>query len=334
MLYKISSTVFIFLLFFFSACSFLGTGAENESPTLTFSLPSSRALSSDATDEQYSLYIKLSGDSEQSGTVYIKSGATVTFDSLSIGDEITATAYVYYTSDEQKKYMYTGKTDVITIHEGENAVSLSLEYPWNYTLTLEANGGYFGDDKNNTSIPKQLEVDDDGKYYLPTADDINLERDGYDFASWAFSADGGKALDNGAEYVPVSDVTLYALWTKAAEEDNTNTSEATYTYTVILDANGGTYSDGNTTKTVGFNNLSLTNYTEYKTLFEAISEAGYDEDSAEYVPTLNGYTLRGYSANKNATDDSDLISKSTYAQYITTLLSAHTITLYAVWKNN
>lgn len=62
-------------------------------------------------------------------------------------------------------------------------------------------------------------------------------RDGYDFLGWATSSTATTAeYPAGAKFTPTANSTLYAVW-----------EAATVTYTITLNANGGTFSDGNVT---------------------------------------------------------------------------------------
>ena len=99
-----------------------------------------------------------------------------------------------------------------------------------YTVTFNANGGKFADGKDT-----KTETVEFGQKATKPEYPI---KDGWDLAGWYTSADGGKTLaDTAYDFSPVeSDITLYAAW-KVAE------------YTVTFDANGGTFADGNGTKT-------------------------------------------------------------------------------------
>ena len=105
---------------------------------------------------------------------------------------------------------------------------------WNgeeYTVTFKANGGTFDDGKDTRTVTV-------GSGWLVAPE--YPTKDGWVVAGWYTSADGGKTLaDTAYDFsTPVDrDITLYAAW-KLAE------------YTVTFDANGGTFADGNGTKTV------------------------------------------------------------------------------------
>ena len=100
-----------------------------------------------------------------------------------------------------------------------------------YTVTFKANGGTFADGKDTRT--KTVESGWSVGPEYPT-------KDGWVLAGWYTSADGGKTLaDTAYDFdTPVErDITLYAAWNGEV-------------YTVTFDAMGGTFADGNGTKTV------------------------------------------------------------------------------------
>ncbi len=96
-----------------------------------------------------------------------------------------------------------------------------------YTVSYDANGGT-GSIANAT---KTHDVD------LTLSDGTGFSRTGNTFSGWNTSADGsGTSYDASGTYTVNADVTLYAIWT-------------TSTYIVSYDANGGTGTIANATKT-------------------------------------------------------------------------------------
>ena len=119
---------------------------------------------------------------------------------------------------------------VITNSYGETAqtddVVLTVTNENFVNVTLDANGGYFGDDHVLTrTIPYEK-----GYFLLNNPDVFEVPfRDGYEFRGWLDAS--GKAVNN----VDIEeDVTYYADWVKLK--------------TVTFDANGGQFDNGETTK--------------------------------------------------------------------------------------
>ena len=102
--------------------------------------------------------------------------------------------------------------------------------PTTYTVKYDANGG--------TGAPSNQTKKQGESLTISTA---KPTKTGYTFTSWNTKKDGtGTKYDIGASYTTDSDVTLYAQY-----------KENTITYTVKYDANGGTGSPSNQTKTKG-----------------------------------------------------------------------------------
>lgn len=110
---------------------------------------------------------------------------------------------------DQKYYGFT--TLYASWKKNENPASAE------YNITLIANGGSVN--------PASVSTKDGILNALPTP-----TRDGYTFAGWFTTADGGDQVNIGAKIQ--SDMVLYAHWTQ-------NKSEETTEYTVSLNANGG-----------------------------------------------------------------------------------------------
>ena len=113
---------------------------------------------------------------------------------------------------------------ILYAHWTENAPA-----PDTYTITLDANGGTIDGQPTKT-----INVDKDDSYGSKLIDPV---REGFDFDGWYTEAEGGTKVESGD--TPTGDTTLYAHWTKDAPAPDT--------YTITLDANGGTI-DGAETK--------------------------------------------------------------------------------------
>ena len=167
--------------------------------------------------------------------------------------------------------------------------------PTTYTVKYDANGG--------TGAPSNQTKKQGESLTISTA---KPTKTGYTFTSWNTKKDGtGTKYDIGASYTTDSDVTLYAQY-----------KENTITYTVKYDANGGTGSPSNQTKTKGKELVLSTT-----------------------VPTKEGYKFVNWNTKKDATGTSyNAGSKYTteasvtlYAQYEKELNeeeTKYTITFY------
>ena len=114
-------------------------------------------------------------------------------------------------------------------------------------------------------------------------------QEGYAFTGWNTTKDGtGTTYQPGESYTKDEEVTLYAQWRR-------------YVHTVKFDANGGTLTDEQATKTYGMEfNLSA------------------------YKPTRNGYTFLGWNTAQDG-------SGTTYTDQYNYDQDGGTVTLYAQW---
>ncbi|MBB5225462.1 hypothetical protein DYE50_03625 [Treponema ruminis] len=84
-----------------------------------------------------------------------------------------------------------------------------------YTLSLDANGGEGSISYNNIETNKEFK--------LEKAKGLGVSREGYTFAGWARSATAISAnYDDGDSVIVNSDITLYAVWVKNTEAENTD----------------------------------------------------------------------------------------------------------------
>lgn len=148
-----------------------------------------------------------------------------------------------------------------------------------YTISYNANGGSGAPGSQTKYYGKTLKL----STTKPT-------RTGYTFKGWSKSSAGSVAFASGASYTTNASDTLYAVW-----EANT--------YTVNLDANGGSGGTASVTKAYG----------------QAVA-------LPESVPTKQNYNFKGWAPTANATS-ATWSAGGSYAENI-----ASDVTLYAVWE--
>ena len=148
-----------------------------------------------------------------------------------------------------------------------------------YTIAYNANGGSGAPGSQTKYYGKTLKL----STTKPT-------RTGYTFKGWSKSSTGSVAFASGASYTTNASDTLYAVW-----EANT--------YTVKLDANGGSGGTGSVTKTYG----------------QAVTLPAS-------VPTRQNYNFKGWAPAANATS-ATWSAGGSYNENITS-----DVTLYAVWE--
>ncbi|MBB5217819.1 hypothetical protein HNP77_000163 [Treponema rectale] len=122
----------LFILSFFSAgCSL----KEEKTASVVFKLDSklvSKINSSARTlspEEMAGMFfdISLKGDYEESQTIPVMEGAQARFMQVPVDSEIYAEAEAYRIVDEEKKILYSGKTDSFIVKPGENQIPLKLK---------------------------------------------------------------------------------------------------------------------------------------------------------------------------------------------------------------
>ena len=126
-----------------AGCSVLG--AKDDTASVTFcidgamaqkiaeetgeSLPETDSFSSRAVPVSEGLYVDISlkGGFEASQTIPIFDGATAVFAGIPVGTELYAETSVYKPNKNKRIAFYTGTSEKITIHEGENQLDITLE---------------------------------------------------------------------------------------------------------------------------------------------------------------------------------------------------------------
>ncbi|MBR6513755.1 MAG: InlB B-repeat-containing protein [Clostridia bacterium] len=182
---------------------------------------------------------------------------------LAYGSEVEVTEVA---NEIWGKIAYNGKTGWI-----------SLDYcTMGYTVKYNTNGGSNAPQTQIKSIYADLVITSS-----------KPARTGYTFTGWSTSADGEVVYKAGDRYTENKSIVLYAQW-------------KVNTYTVTLDANGGTPATATLTKEHG----------------KALSLEGS-------VPVLDGYKLVGWSSTKNGEPE-----------YTSVYDGNKDITLYAVWERD
>lgn len=171
--------------------------------------------------------------------------------------------YIYNVGDE-----FAEETDK-TLY----AIWDSLEYE----VIFDANGGTVSTTRKAV------------KYNETYGDLPSPTRDGYDFTGWYTLASGGEKIITTTKYTIIGNKTLYAHWELKK-------------YTITYNANGGSGTPGNQTKTHG------------QTIALSTTK-----------PTRKYYTFLGWSTNDKATS-------ATYGSGASYVANGN-VTLYAVWKS-
>lgn len=160
--------------------------------------------------------------------------------------------------------------------------------PISYTISYNANGGSGAPGSQTKTHGTDLKLSST----KPT-------RSGYTFVNWNTKSDGsGTNYASGATYNTNANITLYAIW-----KTNSSGGDTTTKYTVSYNANGGSGTPSNQTKTQG-TNLVL----------------------SSTKPTRSGYTFVNWNTKGDGTGKS-------YAPGATYSTDAN-LTLYAIWKTN
>lgn len=202
------------------SCSFFGADSSDEisaAPTsrssdasVVFSIDAATAneIAKSAGADGKTLYmdISLEGSSPRSATVAINDGSVVSFEKLQVKTMVRAVATAYVKSDgaRPKKELYSGQSDWLVVNRGRNPITLTLN-PIFY-ITFFENGGTWTNGYPTNDHYKKGDV-----LELPTSNDIT--RDGWLFAGWCTSDDGGTTLRPFTFTKDTSgDLELYAKW--------------------------------------------------------------------------------------------------------------------------
>ena len=202
---------------------------------------------------------------------------------LPSGSDVTREGYTFIGWAENKNATEADYTDSYKPTSDITLYAVWKEVPaGSYALTLNANGGTFTDGAKTKTVTVTA-----GEHYTLSTDEPTLV--GHRLLGWAATSSAMEAAYTDT-YTPKDNTTLYAVWEQII-------------ITVTLDANGGTFTDGEKTKTV------TVTVGEHYTL-------PTDE------PTREGYKLLGWAATSSATE----------ATYTTSYTPTADTTLYAVWE--
>ena len=192
------------------------------------------------------------------------------------------------TTAAKQTYDYTGGATTIYLgsaNSGINFYAINVTYsgtpePSSFTLTYDENGG-------------SGEMDEQTGTNFTIASNGFTAPSGYTFKEWNTNAKGsGTTYVAGQQVTLTEDLTLYAVW-------------QALTYTVTLDAAGGTGGSANVTATF---DEAMPNIT---------------------VPTRNNYTFRGYFSEQNGAGTQYYDANGSSTNSWTTASDA---TLYAAWE--
>ncbi len=253
-------------------------------------------------------------------------------DSLNDGDIVKAhlgsssTYFDFIDGDTTSKELsFTGNTsNTVLISDGSLNEYIKVVFNPEYTLK-------FCDDDKKTVLAEMPEAVG-GTYTLPE----NPTKAGYKFAGWYVGND--IQLYDGMEVARAHGTEAYAKWTPI-------------TYTVKIDANGGTaatkaptgWSISDYEKSVQKTDVAyITNY-RISNITVVGGEEDLGTDSASALVSRDGYDLLGFSTDKNATvpdenlsfldEDGNLTNKKkTINLDKLTTEDGATVTLYAVWR--
>ncbi len=190
--------------------------------------------------------------------------------------------------------------------EGDTEVTDEQFYDELFTVTFDANGGFFGENES-------------GVYKFIPGDIISQVpeepvREGYSFSGWFSDADA--ALEADPVGMPVtSDLVFYAGW---AEDEETETEAELLAdpdvTTLTLDFNGGTWR----------------NYNEYPSKdYEIYVLEEWDDGLYSYTPERDGFIFTGWYADEDCTE---LLSELYYSEFLREIPEPGTI--YAGWTDD
>ncbi len=288
----------IIALAFFS-CSLVNSDGDSGELTVALSQEQISALSQRSADTDGDMFLEvyLKGDITQSKTASFSStsqSASITFSELKPYAKITVEAYAGINGNDGKTYKYSGKSDDIEIQSGENTANLTAKDISRYNITVDANGGTISDSTQTEKSVITTHYASDDYFYC--------YREGYTLKGYALSATGAVVYSSTEDVIPCEDITLYAVWEKEKE------------YTIILDANGGTFTDTPTETTT--KTFTLTDLDDLESIYGQIEDVQIEKDD---------YQFQGFALS----DAGDVISD--YSPIAQVFETSDTCTLYAQW---
>lgn len=174
-----------------------------------------REISESAGTDGQTLYMDVTLEGlapSRSATYTINNGSVVSFEKIPANSVVraVATAYVKTGAAKQKKDLYSGKSNWTVVNSGRNPLTLPLDRI--FYVTFFANGGTW-----TTAEPQDVHYQKGETVKLPTSADI--AREGWLFAGWCTSDDGGTTLKPFTFTNETSgDLELYAKWMECAVE--------------------------------------------------------------------------------------------------------------------
>ena len=355
---KVKSLFVLLAVIFSVSCSLLDGGKE-ASVTFTIDKATASKIAGAASSrstaraltagEMEGLFfeIELKGGYAAKETLPVTEGASVTFTDIPAETKVYAEATAYKIENDEKQILYTGRSEEITIQEGENSLSLVMRKyepvepedpaepeptepkptepedpvepteptePTEYTITFVLDGGQWKEGytapASCTEGEKLAEPEEPSKASSETAS--------YVFEGWYTSADGGETLSETPydfDSPVTTELTLYAKWKEVpfepvepAEPEPTEPEPTEYTITFVLD--GGQWNEGYT---------APASCTEGEKLAEPGEPSKASSETSSYV--FEGWYT--------SADEGETLSETPYDfdSPVTTEL-----TLYAKWK--
>ena len=197
-----------------------------------------------------------------------------------------------------------------TAVQGEETVT-------SYTITLDANGGYFEREWDDT-LGETVEQAEVVEKRIPVggtvaAFPVCADQDGQTmlFAGWSLERDGELVTTGDEEYAPVDNCTLYAVWQKDETTSSVDVDDASQGYT---DSQYVENADENSEQTDSGHESAESGIAE-----DAESEAGEDgaiEESESEIPDQNVDTgnKEGFENNTVGADDNSFSEESKNAE--------------------
>ena len=230
---------------------------------------------------------------------YIAKGCKVTYE---VGYSCFKTDYVLIGWAKESNAQKAEYDECLMNYTPQSDITLYAVWAQEVKVNFDANGGYFGYGTDyqcsvqKYTVAKGQRLWNNHPSTFAGSTDIG-HSDGAAFIGWYFDKEGTQPVGNISAYVPEADITVYAKWGDG--------------YKVVLNANGGTNSD--------YDSSTLQTFIVSKG-----SSIGID-----FFDVRNGYIQVGWSENKNAKmGDTGVIDARSLYSYI----PKKDITLYAVWS--
>ena len=211
----------------------------------------------------------------------------------------------------------TASEDLPAEEYSEDTVVQDEETVTTYTITLDANGGYFESEWDDT-LGETVEQAEVVEKRIPVggtvaAFPVCADQDGQTmlFAGWSLERDGELVTTGDEEYAPVDNCTLYAMWQKDETTSSVDVDDASQGYT---DSQYVENADENSEQTDSGHESAESGIAE-----DAEAEAGEDgaiEESESEIPDQNVDTgnKEGFENNTVGADDNSFSEESKNAE--------------------